>query len=99
MDVEPLQLKTDELCCQYAWRDARELRADVAFWLGTVRRLLAGPCSLGDRRELLVVLGWLYLLIGCLDYDLGDRRGAESARLAAFRVGQPQVAVLCLAAE
>ncbi|MGA6163072.1 helix-turn-helix domain-containing protein [Amycolatopsis magusensis] len=86
--LEYLHLTTDELCCQYAWRDAGKLREEAIFWLGNVKALLAGPCSLGDHRELLVVAGWLSLLIGCLDYDMGDERGAEFARRSAFEVGK-----------
>jgi hypothetical protein len=35
-----------------------------------------------------VIAGWLSLLIGCLNYDLGLARHAETARTAAFQLGR-----------
>jgi hypothetical protein len=39
------------------------------------------------RRELLVTIGWLALLLGCVHYDLGEREQAEAARQAAYQAG------------
>ncbi|MBM7776263.1 hypothetical protein JOD54_006467 [Actinokineospora baliensis] len=55
--MEQLQIFTEELCCEYAWRDA-----------GTA--------------------GWLMLLTGYIEYDMGNYRQAELDRAAGFRVGE-----------
>jgi hypothetical protein len=34
-----------------------------------------------------VAAGWLALLIGCIEYDLGMRSGAEATRTAAAQLG------------
>jgi hypothetical protein len=36
---------------------------------------------------MLVAAGWLALLIGCIEYDLGMRTGAEATRVAAGQLG------------
>ena len=58
-----------------AWRAPLYLRA-------AGRRL-----TLAQHRELLVTIGWLALLLGCLHYDLGEREQAEAARQAAYQAG------------
>ncbi|MGQ0841535.1 helix-turn-helix domain-containing protein [Actinokineospora sp.] len=86
--VEQLQAVVEEMCCDYAWRDAAELKADAHQYLHYLSRLLKGSCTLREHRELLVLAGWLILLIGCIDYDTGQHRQAELHRAAAFRLGQ-----------
>jgi hypothetical protein len=43
---------------------------------------------LRQHRDLLVTTGWLWLLLGCLHFDLGEREPAETARQAACQIGQ-----------
>lgn len=86
--IETLQATVTELCCEYGWRDARQLRAEGQGWLREVARLLRQPVRLHEHRELLVCAGWLALLIGCLEYDLGMQAGAEATRTAARQLGE-----------
>ena len=86
--IEQLHAITEELCCQYAWRNATDLRKDAQMQLEYVGQLLNGPSTLREHRELMVIAGWLTLLIGCVDYDLGLPRHAESARTAAYQLGR-----------
>jgi transcriptional regulator with XRE-family HTH domain len=86
--IEQLTVDTEQLCCEYVSRPAEELRADAHDQLEYVEQLLHGRTRLGEHRELLVIAGWLSLLIGCLDYDLGLARHAETARTAAFHLGR-----------
>ncbi|MBR7827793.1 hypothetical protein KDK95_15850 [Actinospica sp. MGRD01-02] len=44
--------------------------------------LLEGRTTLEQRKEFLVRSGWLYLLAGCIEYDLGWRALAEASRQA-----------------
>ncbi|HEV7897749.1 MAG TPA: helix-turn-helix transcriptional regulator [Planosporangium sp.] len=83
-----LEATVFELCCQYVCRDAGELRAEAQGWLRHVAALLRRPTGLQAHRELLVSAGWLALLIGCLEYDLGMRAAAEATRVAARQLGE-----------
>ncbi|HZA18083.1 MAG TPA: helix-turn-helix transcriptional regulator [Pseudonocardiaceae bacterium] len=86
--IDQLNVITEQLCCEYVSRPADELRADAHHQLEYVQQLLQGPTRLVEHRELLVIAGWLSLLIGCLNYDLGLARHAETARTAAFQLGR-----------
>nr|WP_201749189.1 helix-turn-helix transcriptional regulator [Micromonospora acroterricola] len=86
--LESLQATITDLCCQYGWRDARQLRAEGQGWLRETVRLLRQPVGLREHRELLVCAGWLALLIGCVEYDLGMRASAEATRTAARQLGE-----------
>jgi DNA-binding XRE family transcriptional regulator len=86
--IDQLNVITEQLCCEYVSRPADELRADAHYQLEYVQQLLDGPTRLAEHRELLVIAGWLSLLIGCLNYDLGLARHAETARTAAFQLGR-----------
>lgn len=84
--IESLHAKGEDLCCAYGWQDASQLRAEGLRWLGKVDVLLRRPVGLRAHTELLTVAGWLALLIGCLEYDLGMRRPAEATRRAAAQL-------------
>ncbi|MEV8099731.1 hypothetical protein [Kitasatospora sp. NPDC085879] len=43
---------------------------------------------LSQHRELLVQAGMLTLLVGCVEYDSGDRHTAEATRRAALSIGE-----------
>ncbi len=85
--LERLEGTVFELCCQYPYRDARELHAESRIWLSRIEELLRRPVGLRQHQELLVSAGWLALLIGCLDYDQGMRASAEAMRIAARQLG------------
>jgi transcriptional regulator with XRE-family HTH domain len=85
--LDALHATVFDLCCQYARRDAHELRTEAHDWLRDITRTLRQPVGLRQHRELLVAAGWLALLIGCIEYDLGMRAGAEATRVAAAELG------------
>jgi transcriptional regulator with XRE-family HTH domain len=85
--LDSLHATVFDLCCQYAHRDAHELRRDAHDWLREITRTLRQPIGLRQHRELLVAAGWLALLIGCIEYDLGMRTSAEATRTAASDLG------------
>jgi DNA-binding XRE family transcriptional regulator len=85
--IETLRSTILELCCQYNYRDALELRHEAQGWLQYVGDLLRRPVGLNAHQELLVAGGWLALLTGCVEYDLGMRAAAESTRAAAQQLG------------
>ncbi len=85
--IDALQVTAFELCCEYGWQSERHLRTEGLRWLHEVVRLLRRPVGLSQHRELLVVAGWLALLVGCVEYDLGMRPTAEATRRAALQLG------------
>jgi transcriptional regulator with XRE-family HTH domain len=85
--IESLHATVFDLCCQYAHRDAQELRAEAQDWLKDIAHTLRQPIGLWHHQEMLVAAGWLALLIGCIEYDLGMRAGAEATRTAAGQLG------------
>jgi hypothetical protein len=50
--------------------------------------MLRKPVGLHAHAELLSATGWLALLAGCLEYDMGMRTAAEVTRAAAQRLGE-----------
>ncbi|MGH3772150.1 MAG: helix-turn-helix domain-containing protein [Pseudonocardiaceae bacterium] len=86
--IDQLTVITEQLCCEYVSRRPEELREDAHHQLEYIQHLLEGPTRLSEHRELLVIAGWLSLLIGCVNYDLGLARHAETARTAAFQLGR-----------
>ena len=43
--------------------------------------------TLRQHREILVLAGWVALLVGCVEYDTGNRHAAETTRQAALSLG------------
>lgn len=82
--IEALHATVFDLCCDYGWGDARTLRRDGLMWLREIESLLRRPVGLGAHRELLTAAGWLALLVGCVEYDLGMSTAAEASRRAAL---------------
>lgn len=93
--IEALQATVEDLCCQYAIADPTQLRTEGHHWLREVARMIQQPIGLHAHRELLVNAGWLALLIGCLEYDLGMRASAEATRTMASNLsveaGAPEI--------
>ncbi|SHH13203.1 Helix-turn-helix domain-containing protein [Streptoalloteichus hindustanus] len=86
--LEQLRGTVEDLCCEYPWRDPATLRGEAKVWLEYTAKLLDSRVTLREHRELLVAAGWLTLLIGCLEYDMGLKRPAEISRNAAFQLGR-----------
>ncbi len=77
--LDTLQEAAELLCRAYPSASAAELRARTKQRLSYISRLLHGRLTLAQHRELLVTIGWLALLLGCVHYDL--------ARQAAYQAG------------
>ena len=86
--LETIALETDQLSRDYAHADALDLHVQVTGWMDYTARLLEGRTTLKQHQELLVRSGWLFLLSGCLEYDLGWRRRAEASRQAALSLAK-----------
>jgi tetratricopeptide (TPR) repeat protein len=81
-----LELTIEQLCCEYSGHDATQLIAKSRKWLSRITRLLDERLTLVQRKHLLDAAGWLTLLIGCLEYDMGRYRAAEAARTRAMQL-------------
>ncbi|OLT19088.1 transcriptional regulator [Actinomadura sp. CNU-125] len=75
-----LEMTVDELASAYPQVPPDQLLMRVRQHLGYVSRLMDARMTLGERRRLVVVGGWLSLLAATCDIDLGQRPAA-AARL------------------
>ncbi|MFF2952225.1 XRE family transcriptional regulator [Kitasatospora sp. NPDC057965] len=85
--LDALRITTDRLCSEYAQLPPDQLAIEGRQWLKRVVALQSQRLTLAQHREVLAQAGWLALLVGCVEYDMGDRRAAESTRRAALSLG------------
>lgn len=86
--VDALNITVEQLCCDYPHADARELMTVSKEWLGKVTELLGNHLTLAQHRDILNNAGMLALLVGCLEYDVGDAPAAEATRRMAMELGK-----------
>jgi hypothetical protein len=86
--LDALQITVDKLCSAYAYVPAVRLVVDGRDWLRRVAELRTGRLTLAQYREVLRLAGWLALLVGCVEYDSGDRLTAETTRREALSLGE-----------
>jgi hypothetical protein len=86
--IESLLATVDRLCRDYPTMPAARLRDLTKQRIRYVHTLLPQRKTLSQHRELLTIAGWLYLLLGCVQMDLGNRQAAEVARDAAYHLGK-----------
>jgi tetratricopeptide (TPR) repeat protein len=86
--IDAINITVEQLCCDYPTADPRELVMTGKQWLAKMTDLLSSPLSLTQHRDILNNAGILALLVGCLEYDLGDARAAEATRRMAMEVGK-----------
>ncbi|NUK09177.1 XRE family transcriptional regulator [Streptomyces lunaelactis] len=82
--LDALRITTDRLCSEYPHLPSGQLAMEGRQWLKRVAGLQSQRLTLAQHREVLTLSGWLALLIGCVEYDMGDRGAAESTRRAAL---------------
>ncbi|PSK96201.1 transcriptional regulator with XRE-family HTH domain [Murinocardiopsis flavida] len=86
--IEILAVGVDRLCRAYPTMPGHELRDRSKALMDRALSLLDGRTTLSQHRELLVQVGWLACLLGCVHYDVRDHHAANTARRAAFRLGE-----------
>jgi tetratricopeptide (TPR) repeat protein len=86
--IDALDITVEQLCCEYSHADARELMKTGKEWLGKMTELLNNHLTLAQHRDILSRAGMLALLVGCLEYDVGDARSAEATRRMAMELGK-----------
>ncbi len=86
--LQALRITADRLCCEYPYMPSEQLRVEGRAWLRRITTLLDRRLTLAQHREVLSLAGWVALLVGCVEYDLGLRRIAEGTRKAALTLGE-----------
>jgi tetratricopeptide (TPR) repeat protein len=82
--MEMIDRTVDRLCREYPTAAPAVLVPRVQQRLSYLAKLLRGKVSLAQHRHLLVAGGWLATLLACVQFDLGDRDGAEASQAAAY---------------
>jgi transcriptional regulator with XRE-family HTH domain/tetratricopeptide (TPR) repeat protein len=85
--LDAIAVKVDELCCGYANRDPAELIEESREWLTRMTELLDRRLSFTQHRDVLDTAGTLALLVGCLEYDTGQKAAADATRKTALGLG------------
>jgi len=85
--LNAVRVMADTLCSEYASRPADDLLTEGRGWLRRVTQYQGQRLTLKQHREILVQAGWMALLIGCVEYDIGDKQTAETTRRAALSLG------------
>ncbi|MBN9759895.1 hypothetical protein Ae406Ps2_6364 [Pseudonocardia sp. Ae406_Ps2] len=86
--LDALRITIDQLCCDYATVPSRQLVDQGHRWLHHVSGMLAGSLTLSQHREAMVLAGWLALLVGCVEWDMGRAADAEKTRRAALSLAR-----------
>ncbi len=82
--LDALRITTDRLCSEYPYMPSEQLLIEGRQWMRRVVELHKKSLTLAQHREVLALSGWLALLVGCVEYDTGNRHGAEATRRAAL---------------
>ncbi|GAB0103505.1 hypothetical protein JMUB6875_24780 [Nocardia sp. JMUB6875] len=98
--LERLESTVDDLAAAYPTTRPEELLAQVDQHLGLAARMMEGKKTLTEYRRLMVAVGWMSLLAGTCQIDLGQPRAAAArlrlAREIADEAGHPEIAAWCL---
>lgn len=86
--LEAVRITVDKLCSDYARQPPGELIMESKQWLRRLVEMQENNLTFRQHRDTLELAGWLTLLVGCLEYDMGDRRRAEATRQYALKIGQ-----------
>jgi transcriptional regulator with XRE-family HTH domain len=86
--LDGLRITVDRLCSDYAHLPADQLLTEGRNWLRRIAGLIDQRMTLSQHREVLGLAGVLAELVGCVEYDTGDRQRAESTRRAALSLGK-----------
>jgi len=88
LNIDALNITVEQLCCDYSHADAHELMRVGRQWLEKMTSLLGNRLTYKQHGEILNNAGMLALLVGCLEYDTGNMRAAETTRHMALDLGK-----------
>lgn len=86
--LDALLITVERLCSDYVHMPAEQLVVEGRQWLRRLTDLLNKRLTLDQHREVLRLAGYLALLVGCVEHDLGDRTGSEVTRQGALSLGR-----------
>lgn len=86
--LESLRVVVDRLCADYPHLPPEQLLTEGRKWLNRITGILEHRMTLDQHREVLALTGVLAELVGCVEYDTGDRQRAETTRRAALSLGR-----------
>jgi tetratricopeptide (TPR) repeat protein len=86
--LDGLAITVDRLCSEYPHMPPDSLLLEGRQWLRRITTLLDRRLTVDQHREILALAGWLALLVGCVEYDMSDRAGAEATRREALSLAQ-----------
>lgn len=84
--LQAARVTVDRLCTEYRYRPAEELRTEGHEWLRRITRLLDERLTYHQHREALSLASLLALIVGCVEYDSGNRVSAEATRRFALEM-------------
>ena len=85
--LDGLRIMADRLCSEYPFMPADQLLTEGRAWLRRMTTMQGQRTTSKQHREILVLAGWVALLVGCVEYDTGNRQAAETTRQAALSLG------------
>jgi tetratricopeptide (TPR) repeat protein len=85
--IEAMQIAVERLNCEYARLPSEILVTEGREWLQRLTSLRNGRLTLAQHREVLSLAGEVARLVGCVEYDMGQRQMAEATRRAALTLG------------
>lgn len=85
--LDGLRITADRLCSEYPFMPPEQLVTEGRAWLRRITAMRGQRVTLRQHREILVLAGWVALLVGCVEYDMGNRQAAETTRQAALSIG------------
>ncbi|MEV0397557.1 helix-turn-helix domain-containing protein [Polymorphospora rubra] len=86
--LDALRITADRLCCEYPHMPSEQLYIEGKAWLRRITALMDRRLTLAQHQEVLTLAGWVALLVGCVEYDMGMKSAAEGTRRAALTLGQ-----------
>jgi hypothetical protein len=70
------------------YKPPEQLLIEGRAWLRRMSEYRGQRITLKQHREVLVQAAWVALLVACVEYDTGNRQGAETTRQGALSLGQ-----------
>jgi len=86
--LDALRITGERLCSDYPYMAPEHLCIEGRQWLNRIGHLLDQRLTLEQHGEILSIAGWITLLVGCVEYDMGNKRASEATRQAALSLGE-----------
>jgi hypothetical protein len=86
--IQLLTSTVSRLCSDYGREPVHLLHPVIREWIKQITVAMDKRATLAEHRELLVSAGWLFLLGGCVEYDMGWNGPADASRIAALQIGR-----------